>query len=343
MSHTTLKFAGDLAAYRALDAARTAEIAWTRVHAIINWCTCAIYILSDQSTLAVWKHQVHAIVIVTGIVIWEHRTAYLTPRGGSRALDLHLDNRRSNGWHWTRLTIKLNRIVQSWPFPHLKRIGRLRRIVEEPHDYGPIEPRSRRDRAAITLHLLWNRFHDWWSASYRGYGARSTPDRRSIVVRSWSTAAIIVAKMEQKSWPIRGKSWSYDVAPRNRSHDPCKPPPWWPPLPTFFGPNFLFKTMYFPLCSSTFDRFVKELCKFLGRSLVHRDPPAFRLDSEGIGAGLIANSSLISSNFLLEFWKSMRKDPSKFTPIRANWILILVEIGLVVRFDRLSRGNLSFY
>ena len=36
MSHTTLKFAGDVAAYRAFDAPRTAEIAWTRVHAIIN-------------------------------------------------------------------------------------------------------------------------------------------------------------------------------------------------------------------------------------------------------------------------------------------------------------------
>ena len=97
------------------------------------------------------------------------------------------------------------------------------------------------------------------------------------------------------------------------------------------------------LCSSTFDRFVKELSEFRGRSLVHRDPPAFRLNSEGIGAGLITNSSLISSNFPLEFRKSVGKDPSKFTPIRANWSLILMAIGLVVRFDRLSRGNLSCY
>ena len=88
---------------------------------------------------------------------------------------------------------------------------------------------------------------------------------------------------------------------------------------------------------------MKKLSEFRGRSLVHRVPPAFRLNSEGIGAGLITNSSLISSNFPLEFRKSVRKDPSKFTPIRANWSLILVAIGLVVRFDRLSRGNLSFY
>ena len=88
---------------------------------------------------------------------------------------------------------------------------------------------------------------------------------------------------------------------------------------------------------------MKELSEFRGRSLVHRDPPTFRLNSEGIGAGLITNSSLISSNFLLEFRKSVGKDPSKFTPIRANWSLILMAIRLVVRFDQLSRGNLSFY
>ena len=88
---------------------------------------------------------------------------------------------------------------------------------------------------------------------------------------------------------------------------------------------------------------MKELSEFRGRSSVHRDPPAFRLNSEGIGAGLITNSSLISSNFPLELRKSVRKDPSKFTAIRTNWSLILMEIGLVVRFDRLSGGNLSFY
>ena len=129
----------------------------------------------------------------------------------------------------------------------------------------------------------------------------------------------------------------------NRSHDALILPPRTRQLPMIFGPILPLKSHVFLFCSSTFHRFVKELSKFRGRSLVHRDPPAFRLNSEGIGAGLITNSSLISSNFLLEFRKSVRKDPSKFTPIRANWSLILAEIGLVVRFDRLLRGNLSFY
>ena len=38
--------------------------------------------------------------------------------------------------------------------------------------------------------------------------------------------------------------------------------------------------MYFSLCSSTFDQFMRELSEFRVRSLVHRDPPAFRLDRE---------------------------------------------------------------
>ena len=131
--------------------------------------------------------------------------------------------------------------------------------------------------------------------------------------------------------------------PRNRSHDALKQRPRPLPLPTFSSLISSLKSDVVLHCSFSFDRFVKELCKFRGRSLVHRDPPAFRLDSVGIGAGLITNSSLISSNFPLEFRKSVRKDPSKFTPIRANWSLILAAIGLLVRFDRLSRGNLSFY
>ena len=64
-----------------------------------------------------------------------------------------------------------------------------------------------------------------------------------------------------------------------------------------FGLISPLKTHVVLLCSSTFDRFVKELSEFRGRSLVYRDPPAFRLNSEGIGAGLITNSSMISSNF----------------------------------------------
>ena len=114
-------------------------------------------------------------------------------------------------------------------------------------------------------------------------------------------------------------------------------------LPTIFGPILPLKSHVFLLCSSNFDRLVKKLSEFPGRSLVHRDPPAFRLDCKAIGAGLIVKFSLISSNFPLEFQTSTRKNPSKFASIHKNWSPILAAIGLVVRFDWLSGSNLSFY
>ena len=47
-------------------------------------------------------------------------------------------------------------------------------------------------------------------------------------------------------------------------------------------------------------------------------PSPFRLDCEAIGAGLITNFSLISSNFPLEFRTSTRKNTSKFASIHKN-------------------------
>ena len=133
------------------------------------------------------------------------------------------------------------------------------------------------------------------------------------------------------------------LAPKNRSHDAFKRRPRPHLLPTFSCLIFSLKPCISLLCSSTFDRLVNKLSEFRGRSLVHRVPPAFRLDCKAIGAGLITNFSLISSNFPLEFRTSTRKNPSKFASIHENWSPILAAIGLVVRFNRLSGGNLSFY
>ena len=76
---------------------------------------------------------------------------------------------------------------------------------------------------------------------------------------------------------------------------------------------------------------------------IGRQQPMFRLDREPIRARLITNFSLISSNFPLDFRTSTRKNPRKFASIHENWSPILVAIGLVVRFDQLWGGNLSFY
>ena len=213
-------------------------------------------------------------------------------------------------------------------------------------DRAAIAARSSRDRRAFEAESTPRspEMLSWRSA------ARSTPNRCTIRPRSWSIVVDPGEKRGQemrKSWqklrPIHGRSRSCDVAPRKRSHDPCKPPPRPPSLPSKSGLILSLKACISLSCSSTFDRLVKKLSEFRGRSLVHRVPPAFRLDCEAIGAGLITNFSLISSNFPLEFRTSTRKNPSKFASIHENWSPILAEIGLVVRFDRLSGGNLSFY
>ena len=172
-------------------------------------------------------------------------------------------------------------------------------------------------------------------------------DRRTIVARSRRDRGPIVANIggfltaksgqnQRGIEALSSPSATAPTTPSNDAHDRFN----WPRS----SDQFPSLKACIPLfCSSTFDRLVKKLSEFRGISLVHHVPPAFILDSKGIGPGLIANSSLISSNFPLEFRKSVRKDPSIFTPIRTNWSLILVAIGLVVRFDRLSRGNLSFY
>ena len=211
--------------------------------------------------------------------------------------------------------------------------------MEELHDRGPIEPRSRRDRAAIVAPSVWNHFHSIGRRAmldqdhnHGPIAARSWPDRGMIVVNFEAKIETILPQIRE----LRRRTRESFPRRRNRRSRPA-------PSSTISSPISSLKSHVLLLCSLTFDRFVKELSKFRGRSLVHRDPPTFRLNSEGIGSGLITNSSLISLNFPLEFRKSVRKDPSKFTPIHANWSLILVAIGLVVRFDRLSGGNLNFY
>ena len=70
--------------------------------------------------------------------------------------------------------------------------GRQIIVVEEPHDRGPIEPRSRRYQAAITQLLSRNRSHmiRRWPTELQDHDqhtivARSRRDRGPIVVRSW--------------------------------------------------------------------------------------------------------------------------------------------------------------
>ena len=72
-------------------------------------------------------------------------------------------------------------------------IGRRRGLVEELHDRGPIEPRSRRAQAVIVEISSWNRFHgigrrpiEIWDHDQRTIVVWLRRDRGLIVVRSWS-------------------------------------------------------------------------------------------------------------------------------------------------------------
>ena len=145
-------------------------------------------------------------------------------------------------------------------------IQRRRKFVEELHDRGPIKPRSRHDRAAIVEISSWNRFHgirrrptEIQDHDRSTIVARSQRDHVPIVVRSWLLLRLI--------WGIfHLKFGSNDAAPENHSHDPAKPLPQPPLLPSKSGLIFPLKVCISPLCSSTFDRFVKKLSEFRGRS-----------------------------------------------------------------------------
>ena len=51
--------------------------------------------------------------------------------------------------------------------------------------------------------------------------------------------------------------------------------------------NFFIKINVFSLLLLTFDRFMKQLSKFEGRSCIHHDSLAFRLNRDPIMAGIV--------------------------------------------------------
>ena len=188
----------------------------------------------------------------------------------------------------------------------------------------------------------WHAIALWSHRDRSSIAPRSQLDRTAMAARSHRDPSAV----ESRSWILRGEIVTHGLTTLV-GHDYHEIVATNRPTTTSNGHKirreFLFKN---PCISSSFFNFwsIREgIKRFRGRSLVHRDPPAFRLDCDAIGVGLITNSSLISSNFPLEFRMSARKNPSKFASIHENWSQILTAIGLVVRFNRLSRGNLSFY
>ena len=137
----------------------------------------------------------------------------------------------SDGLHWSCVELSgpshFHQVVIS--------IGRLGKRMEEVHDRGTIEPRLRCDRAAIVTPSWQNHLHDLQKAFNGGSRSRSTHDRGSIAARSWPDRGAIVALLKQNFGLIPFQSRSHDIAPRNRSHDPCKSLPRPLQLPTILG------------------------------------------------------------------------------------------------------------
>ena len=113
-------------------------------------------------------------------------------------------------------------------------------------DRSPIVTRSRCDQSSIMPRLgpplAWNRFNS--------IGRRATHDQDHdhgpIATRSWPDRGMIVVHLKPKLRLTYLKFGSYDAAAENRAHDPEKPLPRPPLLPTIFGPISLFKSMYSP-------------------------------------------------------------------------------------------------
>ena len=158
-----------------------------------------------------------------------------------------------------------------------------RRSRKKNCDRSPIVTRSRLHRSSIVPRSgppsAWNRFH-----SIRRRATHDQDhDHGPIATRSCPHRCMIVVHLKPNLRLTYLKFGSYDAAPENRAHDPEKPLPPPPLSPTNSGQFPSLKTCISLLCSSTFDRFVKELSELRGRSLVHRDPPVFGLDCEAIG------------------------------------------------------------
>ena len=185
--------------------------------------------------------------------------AYLAPRGRCWSAGSSSNGGRcDHDHHRDLLPSDGGRSSESWttrsrdrghPFT-LSVIGRLRGHVEELHDRGPIEPRSRRDRTAIVEHLMRNQPHD----RQTGFREDLQRDRRQIDARSSHDRG----RSRRKAWPgrngkrgeIKANSWPIPKL-RRRPKDsfplPIKPPPRLPSIGHDLRANFPFKTRVFSL------------------------------------------------------------------------------------------------
>ena len=138
--------------------------------------------------------------------------------------------------------------------------------MEELHDRSSIGPRSWRDRAAIGELQRWNRLQTTGRRptidqddDYGPIAARSWPDRGPIVLEF-----VAFSKRNSSSFPTDLKPQSHAIETasttlENRPHERVN-------CPRSSGPISSLKSDVVLHCSLTFDRLVKKLSEFRGRS-----------------------------------------------------------------------------
>ena len=188
----------------------------------------------------------------------------------SWASDLHqlkIVRSRSNGLQWSRVELS-----GASDFHHDQSfIGRRWNFVEELHDRGAIEPRSRRSWRGISADLSpIDR-----QAIDEALAPRSTPDRDAIVARSWRKSRRKRGKSEAKL-KLNTSRFVAELKPRPRPKG--SPPRRQQTTSTIvsithdFGPNSLFKSMYFPLLFFNFWSTREEIKRISRKVLSSRDP-----------------------------------------------------------------------
>ena len=259
-----------------------------------------------------------------------HRDFGTSPaiRGGFQSVRSSLDGHDLSRFRQSRDDVWMLRRASD---PH--RMGIASDDVGEEHQ--DIDARNR--NRPTHLDMRSNDWEDSWKNST--IVVRSNRDRNAIQPRSQCDRAAIVAHLE-RSWHMV-MSWLMAHDPRaivaiNPTSRPDQ-------TAAKIEQKFPLKRRCIPPYFLNFWLIREEIKQIWRKSKVLRDPLMFKLNCKAIGAGLMANFLLISSNFSLEFRTSARKKSRKFALIHVNWSLILAEIRLVVRFDWSSSGNLSFY
>ena len=191
------------------------SIAWTRVHAISHQRTCAILCLSEmldgRHVASLGASDRHRSEIRGSSGMDYNLMVRSSSHRGQLGIARSSSDGRDRSWSWRR----------AWSYhDHKISIERRRKLMEELHDHGAIEPRSWLLQRGIraTILPLDRTAIDWWP------GSRSTHDRGPIVAWSWSLWSKNWGEFTANPGATTSPEGIASTTPQNRFHDCIK----WP-------------------------------------------------------------------------------------------------------------------